>query len=587
MNCNNIFISCLFIVFLISYVYNLDIDSLTDEEKTELANLKINTDHYIVQSDDPTVDIQKILENTQGLRYLESISDEHHLVEIPPHLIDNLNLNNDSVKVVERQFQRYRFHRDIMLWSLPDDPLFPQQWHLHEKTFPFDQMSRDESIDTPIDINVLPLYSQGLTGSGVIVAVVDDGLQWNHTEIIDAYFPEGSWDFNGNDSDPFGSYRDYHGTSVAGVVAARDNRMCGVGVSYRAMISGIRLLSGPTTDIMEAKALSYRNDLNAIYSSSWGPNDDAMRLDGPGFLTRWAISKSIKYGRGGLGSVYVWAGGNGGKNGDNCNYDGYANSRFVITVAACDFQGKHTYYSEPCAALHVTAPSSGGNHSIITSGATHKYLDGCNMGFGGTSATAPQVSGVVALLLQANPLLTWRDIQHILILSTRINDPLDSDWIQNGAGHWVNHKYGYGLVDAQAAFNLTQNWKTLNEYIQIPIRINYVNQPLLPGQTIKSTLDIPEDIVIEHVEIVFTAMHPIRGKLSVSLESPSKTNSILAEQHRDPNPNYDNWKFTTMRCLGESSKGIWTLTVTDNQYLTSTQNGTLNYWKLLIYGHNQ
>ena len=53
-------------------------------------------------------------------------------------------------------------------------------------------------------------------------------------------------------------------------------------------------------------------------------------MDGPGPLTRRAIEEGVKEGRGGLGSIYVWASGNGGKFQDNCNCDGYATSIFTV-----------------------------------------------------------------------------------------------------------------------------------------------------------------------------------------------------------------------------------------------------------------
>ena len=71
--------------------------------------------------------------------------------------------------------------------------------------------------------------------------------------------------------------------------------------------------------------------------------------------------------------------------------------------------------------------------------------------FGGTSASAPVVSGIVALMLQANPNLTWRDVKHILVDTAVKNDPSDPGWTQNGAGRWVNDRYGFGAVDAHQA----------------------------------------------------------------------------------------------------------------------------------------
>ena len=97
------------------------------------------------------------------------------------------------------------------------------------------------------------------------------------------------------------------------------------------------MIADYTTDAQEAQGLSYKNDLNQIYSNSWGPNDDGRRLEKPGRLTLSAMLDSVTNGRDGKGSIYVWAGGNGKSAGDNCNYDGYANSRFTIAIGAVDY----------------------------------------------------------------------------------------------------------------------------------------------------------------------------------------------------------------------------------------------------------
>lgn len=91
-------------------------------------------------------------------------------------------------------------------------------------------------------------------------------------------------------------------------------------------------------------------------------------MEGPGYLIKKAIVNGIQNGRGGKGSVFVFASGNGGRNGDQCNFDGYTNSIFSVTVAALDYRGLHPDYSEACAANMVVAYSSGsGNHIVSAS----------------------------------------------------------------------------------------------------------------------------------------------------------------------------------------------------------------------------
>lgn len=242
---------------------------------------------------------------------------------------------------MEKQVARQRIKRGFQ------DPLFPGQWHLHGSPNEF-------------TVNAEGAWAQGITGRGVNIAIVDDGIEYNHPDLADNYKKELGFDYNYGDSDPFpDSTRDDHGTSAAGVAAAKDNSVCGVGSAYRAGLSAIRLLAKSSTDFQEAGSLSHKMQDNHIYSNSWGPIDDGRRKEGPGKLAADAIDLGIHAGRSKLGSLYVWACGNGRRSRDNCNYDGWANSKYTITIAAIDYSGEQAWYSEPCSMLIVTAPSSG------------------------------------------------------------------------------------------------------------------------------------------------------------------------------------------------------------------------------------
>lgn len=88
-------------------------------------------------------------------------------------------------------------------------------------------------------------------------------------------------------------------------------------------------------------------------------------MEGPGYLIKKAVVNGISHGRGGKGSIYVFASGNGASHGDQCNFDGYTNSIYSVTVSAVDYKGLHPYYSEPCAANMIVAYSSGSGKMIV------------------------------------------------------------------------------------------------------------------------------------------------------------------------------------------------------------------------------
>ncbi|KAH8926439.1 hypothetical protein BT69DRAFT_1239069, partial [Atractiella rhizophila] len=326
-----------------------------------------------------------------------------------------------------------------------EDPLWDKQWHL----------VNDEIAEN--SINVTGLWEGGITGKGVRVAIVDDGLDLYSDDLSANFFAEGSWDYNDHNPLPLPRLSDdQHGTRCAGEVSAGKNSVCGLGVAYESGIAGIRILSGGISDADEASSLNYGYQQNSIYSCSWGPPDSGQDMEGPSDLIKKAFLNGVTKGRGGLGSVFVFASGNGGAVDDQCNFDGYTNSIWSVTVGAIDRKDAHPFYSEPCAALMTVTYSSGGGDNIWT---TDVGKDKCTGHHGGTSAAAPIGAGIFALVLQARSDLTWRDLQHLVVRTSvpiNLNDP---DWETTAVGRLFNHKYGYGKLDAWNLVQAANEWR--------------------------------------------------------------------------------------------------------------------------------
>ncbi len=458
--------------------------------------------------------------------------------------------------------------------AVPDDPLFPRQWHLTDSR----------------GLQGLPSVWDDFRGSRrQVVAIVDDGLDSAHPDFVGNFMLTLSWDFVDNDNNPaHGLFDEGHGTACAGVAAARGFNGLGVcGASPWAGLAGIRLL-GNISSSTAAAALTWRGQNISVYTNSWGPPDDGATLVGPDPLMALALASGTGTGRGGLGSIYVWAAGNGRLRHDNANYDGFANSRRTIAVAATDSEGRQAPYSEPGACILVNAPSGTPGLGITTTdrGGSNGYASGAYTStFGGTSAASPLVAGVVALALQANPRLTWRDVQHVLALSADKNDPQDPSWFANGAGRLVSHAYGFGRVNAQAAVTLARAWRTLppERAATARRRVDTAipdNDPL----GVISRIDIAEDLQVEFVEVAFSAAdHPFWSDLRVELTSPSGATSVLAESRPGSasGSRYDGWIFGSVLHLGESSRGAWSLRVSDR---LARDTGTFQSWALTIHG---
>ena len=485
------------------------------------------------------------------------------------------------------------------LKSMPDDPLVGNQWHLKYQG----QSGAVSGTDVNVENAWLFGGTGGVRGAGVRIGIVDDGLQTTHPDLVANVDTLNDWDWNGNDNDPNpflgpgppnSNPGDYHGTACAGNAAARGNNGIGVsGTAPEATLVGMRLIAAATTDSQEAEALSHLPDLIQIKSNSWGPSDLGQLLDGPGPMTRASIANAAATGRGGLGSIFLWAAGNGANDGDYSNNDGYANDIHTIAIAATDSLGRQSSYSESGANLVVAAPSSGSTLSITTTdlaGNRGLYkVSSANGGdytnrFDGTSSATPTAAGIVALMLEKNPGLGWRDVQEILIGSAVKVSPADSDWIDNAAGFHFNHKFGAGLIDATAAVALSGGWTNLAAATS--------RSSAMTGGAITIPDDDSEGIVrvfpfpgtnlrVEHVTVTVDITHTYRGDLEILLTSPSGTVSRLAEQRLDRHDDYPDWTFSSVRHWGEDSSGEWILQVRD---LTANDEGSLVAATVTLHG---
>uniref|UniRef100_A0A669EEH4 Proprotein convertase subtilisin/kexin type 5a n=1 Tax=Oreochromis niloticus TaxID=8128 RepID=A0A669EEH4_ORENI len=404
-------------------------------------------------------------------------------------------------------------------------------------------------------MNIAAAWRRGYTGKGVVVSVLDDGIEREHPDLKPNYDPFASFDVNGQDQDrSSNSAVNYHGTQCAGVVAAAANSSrCTVGVSFHARIGGIRMLDGDVTDIVEAQSLSYSPRYIDVYLAGWGPKDDGATLDGPGPLTRLVLQNGVQTGRQGRGSIFVWPSGNGGERGDYCSCDGYSNSIYTVSISSSTQRGSQPDYLEPCPSTLATAYGGWEREEMVTVGPQQS----CSTAQSGTSLAASVAAGVIALTLEANPSLTWRDLQHIIVRTSKAHHLSAPDWRVNGAGYKVSHLYGFGLLDAESMVKEAERWK------QVPSQHECAEEAAI--QLSCSGKALQHVAYVEHVVVRVTISHGRRGDLSITLTSPSGTTSqLLANRPLDNSTEgFQNWEFMTAHCWGEQAAGEWTLKIQD------------------------
>jgi Ca2+-binding RTX toxin-like protein/subtilisin-like proprotein convertase family protein len=498
--------------------------------------------------------------------------------------------------------------------AYPDDPDYQQfAWHINRNVRnPYTNAIID------LDVNVQEVWPD-YTGFGVTVGIYDDYVYAAHGDLAANYDSSLHLRINGQEIVPFRAGAvPTHGTMVAGIIAAVDNTTGSVGVAYDATIANVQIYGPNVPDTLaEYEAALQHQAAFDVVNHSWGyePFEAVYDVWDPSnpFTTsaQWLLTQSYAYaaqeGRGGLGTIIVSAAGNNRvtrqQGGDwipagDVNTDSpHGASRHVIAVAAVALDGFVAQYSNPGANLLVSAPSAQNivgdegltttSYGVNTVGGNEYPYDVNRIFFGGTSAAAPVVSGVVALILDANPNLGWRDVKEILALSARNvgsanGQPANSGqderdaWDFNGATNWngggmhFSHDYGFGLVDAHAAVRLAETWnetKTSDNEVSATAGIQQPGTVLIPQEALAQaplirTFEITDKIDLETITLTLDFSHPSISHLEVLLISPSGTVSQLLRVGTGEGE-VINWSFSSNAFMGESSAGTWTLMVYD------------------------
>lgn len=541
-----------------------------------------------------------------------------------------------------------------------DDPLYPHQWHLRnigQTAFAVFGGVRNQ------DLRMGSILSRGPFGDGVKVAVVDSGLEVCHPDLAASIETDASYNFNAplaaaDDADaawpaaetvdPFNVHpTGDHGTSVAGLIAAEArNGIGGRGVAPGVRLRGYNLLSafdddaGAFIDALGGSLLAPDSSDVDVFNMSFGsiglpanaePVEEAL------------LAYGVRRLRGGRGAVYVKAAGNGfsecGVLRDplndrigcsSANGDGLNNLPYVIVVGGLDATGDRASYASAGANLWISAPAGefGVNSPAMlttdqagqAAGYGTTYGDGIanrttinphgdyTSLFNGTSSAAPNVAGVVAILLDAKPGLTWRDVKHILADTARSVDPsvravtgsfggtsrtVQDRWITNAAGYRFHNWYGFGGVHANNA------WRSARRHVPGSLgparRTGWFNAssealaiPDNDGAGVERVLTVAGMSATANIEAVVIEValdHPFPHDLGIELSSPAQTRSIV-------NPVYNdvlavdrtdaplNWRLLSNAFYGEGLNGDWTLSLFDG---AEGDTGTLKGWRLRFH----
>lgn len=453
------------------------------------------------------------------------------------------------------------------------------------------------------------------TGIGINIAIVDTGIEASHPRLSNTQTGLGANYAGGTDPGPTWQFDplfplrpdpEAHGTFVAGLAGAVDNGSGVVGVAPGSHLVSVkvfdinentnvdRLVNGLSHNVTVAEA-----SRTHISNNSWGSVLTVSTVDPLPTIGLTALRNGVNNGRGGLGIPYVFASGNDGSI-TTCDYSGWATNPYVISVGAVSQAGIKATYSEAGANVFICAPVGdptgigavstdrvGKNGFIVEVSPGGDYSAQADREYG-TSFAAPQVAGVVALMLAANPALGWRDVRTILAVTGNSGQIADfgTGGVTNGAGYRFNNSYGFGMVDALQAVQRAQAWikipdestpesttTTLTSALEIP-------DASATGATVEFQVNIPGDFTVESVEFTPAVTHSRRGDLSYSLRSAMGTTITVPGRSGDI-ASAGSFTFCTVGMYDERVNGLWQLTVTDG---ATGQTGTVSGGTLVFHG---
>lgn len=547
--------------------------------------------------------------------------------------------------------------------ALNYDPLLVNQWHIQNT-------GQDAFASTrPVagnDMNVAGAWAAGYSGKGIKVGVVDSGLEAAHEDLAGNFDLAHSLNFldGTHDPSPTGTGFD-HGTAVAGIIGAvAFNGKGGRGVAYNATLRGYNLIAPGAGSIVNM-ASSLGGDVTSadsdLFNASFGLVSNALQPFSGSFQSITGTTVTLRTGK---GAVIVNAAGN-----DFADIEGASSPLCVVSrqygvscgdpatderrggtvpliVGALNAAGAHSSYSNAGSSLWVTAPGGefGLNSTYFTGASNYDPAiittsrGGCtnteyptavnpldNLGanplaancqytatMNGTSSATPNVSGVVAMMLEANPNLSYRDIKYILAKTAKRVDPsfigitatdiivgstitLEQGWTTNAAGYAFSNRYGFGSVDAAAAVAMAKTYAT---YLpaQVGSTGTYQFTAAAPGTitagaagnyltwTVSESFASVEGVVI-FLNIATTPGLPCN---QVELVSPAGTRSILLHAANGfTNASVVNSRIESNAFYGESPNGVWTLKFFDfcpGASTATTLSSTLPQ-VLLLAGH--
>jgi len=576
--------------FRISSLIPLPVDDiLSIGENNEVSFSKTDLTKNDYDLNDSPIEIVEFL-NIKGGELVQNNSETYsfkldpNFKSIPKFSYRIKNANGDYNITPAKVFIKLPFH--------PNETLFYKQWYLDY-------------------INVVPLWHKNennYSGKNIEIAVLDEGFVTRHADIEFRNITSYSFEHNG---EIIG-----HALNVASIIGAKKNDQDLIGIAYNAILDSFQV---PLKVVMAMKLDFLKN--YDIVNNSWGGYTffevDSEQIKLLSYIER-KFKEAIDSGRNGLGTNIVVSAGNEFQQGGYSNLKNFGSNPYHIVVGGINkpqdilaIEYATPKFASAGSNILISAPAS--NMPVLTMKDINFYqnnissLESINTNTQGTSFAAPIVSGIIALMLEANPKLSWLDVRNILSYTAKIHFEKESElkgWNYNqakninGIGLHFSNEFGFGVVNAEKAVKMAETWPISNankKFVKassaIAIAIAYENNIITPSNNVWQ-IDFIDNLNIEFIELKAKLNYNAINYLQIYLISPSGTMSTLLDKP-GLNPftsqvkvqyssNHLDWSFGSSNFVDEKSAGTWKIIIStphDNK-----DNGILNNISLLVYG---
>ena len=509
------------------------------------------------------------------------------------------------------------------------DTFFDKQWHIRS-TGTNSSPDPDSTTVAGNDLNVTNIYHQYMgynNGSPIVVQVVDTGVDADHEDLVDNM----DLSLSRNSAthtmgDPVETADSAHGTMCAGIIGARAFNGKGVrGVAPFAKIAGSNWLSHQSTaELEEAWTKNDPEGKIVLASNSWG-TEAASSSTYYEDLMAYAAEHLRKVNGTPKGKLFIKAAGNGRGNHHDSGLSYASSNKYVITVAGLKSDNTHASYSSPGSNILVSGYSGDYFQNSATIGTIYiagrsalaEDLDynqsrhcyerssdhACSMptwpddasgsqsytyGMNGTSAATPTVAGSLALVLEACPSLSWRDVRYLVAKHAKKVDGNNGSWVTNGAGLHHSVDYGFGLINPAGMIQECQSGYTALPTASTAVETFDPNPDIdIPDNDangINYSFTVQANKVIEWIGVTVTSDHTYGGDLEIYLTSPSGTTTRLMLGNNSGG-NYslaNGFRYGSVAFMGESSSGTWTIKIADR---VSADTGKLEKIDFEVFGH--